>query len=503
MANKTKYDVVVVGCGHAGLEAAIIASKQFANTAIIAISKSNIGKLSCNPSIGGVSKSHLVSELCCLGGEIGKISDSCALVAQTLNSSKSKMAQALRLQVDKRLFKMLSFRALISSKTKVIIATVTRIRLVNKEFEIELNYLNKITTKTLVLATGTFARSVCHVGECALALDRLTDKTNDCLYCFLKTHFVNLKRLKTGTSPRLSKASIDWRYVNSDNCKLIKYGFFRALNLMTLNMRCGWVHTNARVYMLVSNNVNSSSTRTGRLLAKGPRYCVSIEDKVTKFGNKPQKLILEPEATDTESVYVNGLSTSMPLETQLLITSSVKAFKNSKLLRAGYAVEYDSICSSSLKPTLECAMVPNVYIAGQINGTTGYEEASVQGFVAGLNAASRALTKREYIFSKTFSYIGVLINDITNSILSEPYRMLTTRAKNRTQLKQRNAALRLSPCSFSINALSRYREQKYIRWLKASKCFKLVAVTASGERLVGLPALSSLCNKTWFKLTNI
>ncbi len=220
-------------------------------------------------------------------------------------------------------------------------------------------------------------------------------------------------------------------------------------------------------------------------MAKGPRYCLCIEDKTLRFGRKPQKLIIEPEATDSNGVYVNGLSTSLPIELQLQLLKFTEAFGSAKIIKAGYAIEYDCICSNELKPTLESAKISNIYAAGQINGTTGYEEASIQGFVAGLNAAARALAKREYIFNKQFSYIGILIDDITNNALSEPYRMLATRAKNRTQLRQRNAVLRLFPHSLSINLLARCKELKLIYWMHASKRFKSKLTSLDSRPIFG------------------
>ncbi|AHL31080.1 MAG: tRNA uridine 5-carboxymethylaminomethyl modification enzyme GidA [Candidatus Hodgkinia cicadicola] len=466
----------------------------------------NAGKLSCNPSMGGVSKSQLICELCCLGGTIGSISDRAALGAQLLNVRNHKLTSSLRLQLDKRLYKLLSTHSLTTHKIKIVKALVTQIKRISKGFEIKLEQLDAITTKTIVLATGTSARSVCRIGECSLALDRLSDKSNECVYSLFKAHGASLKRFKTGTSPRLEKASVCWSAASQNKDVATRHGFCGTLNRVTLSTRCKWTHTNEAVYTLIKASANQAPMCLGRLLAKGPRYCLSIEGKTLKFGRKPQKLIMEPEATGSSSVYVNGLSTSMPIELQLQLLKFTKAFRGAKIIKAGYAIEYDCVCSSGLKSTLESANASNIYTAGQINGTTGYEEASAQGFVAGLNAAARVLAKREYTFGKQFSYIGILIDNITNNALSEPYRVLTTRARNRTQLRQRNAILRLFPHSLSINLLARRKQFKLVCWAHASKRFKSKLASShlrsaiAGNASVILSKLGSSQNSIWQSL---
>ncbi|XXN19807.1 MAG: FAD-dependent oxidoreductase [Candidatus Hodgkinia cicadicola] len=502
------YDTVVIGCGHAGLEAILIAQKLGLKTAIITISKKNIGSLSCNPSVGGTGKSHLVCELNCLGGSMGSISDRTALVAQILNASKGRATRSLRIQVDTKLYKLLSMQILLVNKICIINATVLQICRVSTGFKIKLENSNTIITKTLVLTVGTFVRSVCHIGECSLASDKLKNKSNSCIYDFLKTHGVSFKRLKTGTSPRLEKTSIQC-INNNDKTNKLKHGFCGKLNQTTLNMTCRQAYTNEKIHSVIKNNAKKSALWIGRLLAKGPRYCVSIEDKVSRFYNKPQKLIMEPEAINSNSVYVNGLSTSIPIEIQLLVLKFIDAFETTKILKAGYAIEYDSICCNDLKPTLECSKIPDVYMAGQINGTTGYEEAGIQGFIAGLNAASKALTRREYTFNKKYSYTGILINDITRNTLCEPYRMLTTRAENRTQLKQYNTVLRLIPYSLSIDILTRYKQFKQTRWVSAVKLF-LLKLDSAKIKIISLNEvcfiqnkLSLISNNIWQKLVTL
>ncbi|XXM93380.1 MAG: FAD-dependent oxidoreductase [Candidatus Hodgkinia cicadicola] len=325
----SEYNVIVIGCGHAGLEAGFIASRLCSKTAIITVSERNIGKLSCNPSVGGVSKSHLVCELSCLGGLMGTIADRAAVAAQML--SLSAPTKSLRLQVDKRLYSALSAQMLLKCGIQVIEAVATNIKCASSKFEIELAQLGTIRTKALVLAAGTFARSVCHVGACSLALDRLSCKSNDCIYSFLKAHGISLRRFKTGTSPRLEKSSICWLSAIKNKTSAFKYGFYNTLNRITLSMCCSWVRTNSSVYALIAANTAKTPFKLGQLLARGPKYCLSIEDKMLKFGCKPQKLIIEPEAIGANTVYINGLSTSMPIEVQLLMLKRICALKMRRL----------------------------------------------------------------------------------------------------------------------------------------------------------------------------
>ncbi|ATY93518.1 tRNA uridine 5-carboxymethylaminomethyl modification enzyme MnmG [Candidatus Hodgkinia cicadicola] len=499
------YDIVVIGCGHAGLEAIITASKYNLKTAIITASKSTIGNLSCNPSIGGVGKSHLVYELSCLGGVMGIISDRSALVAHILNSSKGKSAQSLRIQVDTKLYKLLSIRTLLMSKIRIINAVVLQIRRILTGFEIKLENSDLIKTKILILTVGTFVRSICHVGECSLALDKLKNKSSDCVYNFLKTYGVSFKRLKTGTSPRLKKKSIRWEKIPSE-LNMLKHGFYGSLNRATLNMNCKPTYTNENFHTIIRDNISKSALQAGRMLAKGPRYCISVENKVLKFHNKLQKLIVEPESINSSSVYINGLSISAPIEVQSLALKSINMFSNIEVLKAGYAIEYDSICCNDLKSTLECSKISNVYIAGQINGTTGYEEAGIQGFIAGLNAACKVSMKREYTFNRRYSYTGILINDITHNTLSEPYRISTTRSENRTQLRQYNTALRLIPYTLSIDILARSRQFKQMRWINAIKIFLLklnnskIATISPSEMHLLLNKLNLVSVTMWQKL---
>ncbi|XXM90203.1 FAD-dependent oxidoreductase [Candidatus Hodgkinia cicadicola] len=497
------YNIVIIGCGHAGLEAALIATKMCPKVAIVIVNKANVGRLSCNPSVGGISKSHLVSEVSCMGGLIGSISDKTALVSQMLNANRNKSSSSLRLQVDKRLYALLSIKVLLESGIKIIEETATQIRRCSEGFEISLTRQNLIRTKMIVLAAGTAARSMCHIGDCSLALDRLTDKSNDCVYNFLKANGISFKRFKTGTSPRIKKASIKWTETNTDKSKPSTHGFCKTLNKTILKMHCKWTHTNENTHKTITNNMSKASSHIGRLLASSPRYCMSIEEKALRFKNKPQKLVIEPESVDSNSAYINGLSTSMPIEIQLLVLAQINAFKSAKVTMAGYATEYDSVCSNELSSTLECFKLPGVFAAGQINGTTGYEEASAQGFVAGLNAAAAILKKRKYTLNRKFSYTGTLIADITQNALSEPYRMLSTRSKNRAQLKQRNSILRLLPYSLSINALTRQEQSRQASWAGANKRLALKLLTNTdtvlnkNEKL----AISKRLSQTWQKLT--
>ncbi|WGS83377.1 MAG: FAD-dependent oxidoreductase [Candidatus Hodgkinia cicadicola] len=502
----TAADVLIIGCGHAGLEAANAASKLGVKTAVITARESDVGKLACNPSIGGISKSHLICELSCLGGIIGKIADQTAIVAQTLNASKGKAVQSLRLQIDSSLYKLASAKALAEAGVLLSYHSVENIACSSEGFTVTLDSFAKIKAKTIILAVGTSVRSICHIGECALPLNRLDSKTTDAVYKFLKARGVSINRFKTGTSPRLAKQSISWSTSYANQFNRHEYGFCKRLNHSILTMEVVATLVQTTVCNLIKLNSNKSSLHRGRLLARGPKHCMSIEDRVLKFDHKPQKLVIEPEGASADSAYVNGMSTSVPLEVQLLALKLIASFKDAKVLKPGYAVEYDVISSKEVKTTLELAAVPNAFTAGQINGTTGYEEAGVQGYIAGVNAAQKVRAKREYVFDKHFSYVGVLVNDIATTRISEPYRMLTARSRNRTQLRQRNTVFRLIPYSLSVNVLPRFKEAKQVRWISTSKAFSKKLCISSETSLSNLGVgvqilkLKTAGSKAWNKV---
>ncbi len=445
-----KYDVIVVGAGHAGVEAALVAARMGCDTLLLTTNLDTIAQMSCNPAIGGLAKGHLVREIDALGGEMGVNTDLTGIQFRMLNTKKGPAVRAPRAQCDKKAYQF-RMKAVVERQDKLDVkqALIESLRVSD-------GYVTGVITKTdvifqgtaVVVTTGTFLRGLIHIGSSRISAGRSAEPSAESLSGNLRDLGFEIGRLKTGTPPRVNRKSIDFSKVD------IQHGdrtpsFFshRTPRLFHVEqIPCYVTYTSDRTKEAIRSNLHLSAMYSGQISGVGPRYCPSIEDKIVKFPEKERhQIFLEPEGRETEEFYVNGASTSMPEEVQLEIVRSIIGLETAELMRPAYAIEYDYALPHQLHTSLETKLVKNLFFAGQINGTSGYEEAAAQGMVAGINAALGVRGKRQLILTRADSYIGVLIDDLVTKGADEPYRMFTSRAEYRLQLRQDNADLRLMP----------------------------------------------------------
>lgn len=461
---KTMYDfdVVVVGGGHAGVEAAYAAARAGSKTALITLKKDRIGYMPCNPAIGGIGKGHIVFEISALGGLMPKLCTTSYLQARMLNTKKGPAVHGLRLQIDKHAYSSQAQEALSNTENLTIIEGM-----VDKLGQdgtgaicsVTLNDGTEILTKNVVITTGTFLNGLVHIGLHNYASGREEEDAVVGLSACLKSMGIGMGRLKTGTPPRLLRSSLNFELMEKQEHDKLDYLFEFYPHKTTTTRDCYITHTNERVHQIIKDNAHLSPILRKDLTGIGPRYCPSIEDKVTRFPDKTShQIFVEPESASTEWIYPNGLSTSLPLEAQIKYIQAIKGFENAIIARPGYAIEYDFVFPDQLKRTLEVKKVPGLFLAGQINGTTGYEEAAGQGLIAGINAHQRAAGKEPFVLDRTESYIGVMIDDLVTLGVDEPYRMFTSRAEHRLLLRQDNVFLRLSDKAHQLGLLT---EQVY------------------------------------------